>query len=311
MKLKPLEVGDLWRLDPCWAGLPADRRDGLEAALTSGSWGILAQAEGVDLGYALYAARAPYRPATFAADPKAAEIVALGVRPDRRARGVGKSLLHAVGEASAASGIGTLVATVAPDDTDGLRFFSSQSFLPAWTLLARLGSSPSNPQGPEGLTVKAVLPAEVEDLRSLWLTLHRHHQSVAPELGPFVDEARSWDLIGALFRKAAESDLLLRMDEAGRAVALIWVAKTDVVLPLLADRPAAGGLAEIKVLIVADRLRGKGIGTGLLNEAANRLRALGVTDLMVGAIHPNRHAIRLYRREGFRPVGLELFRRAP
>ena len=33
---------------------------------------------------------------------------------------------------------------------------------------------------------------DLDDLEPLWLQLHAHHQAVAPQLAPYVDDATSW-----------------------------------------------------------------------------------------------------------------------
>lgn len=67
--------------------------------------------------------------------------------------------------------------------------------------------------------------------------------------------------------------------------------------------------AEISDLIVSEPLRGRRIGTGLIEHLANAARGLGATMLEIGAALSNPRAIELYRRLGFRDgrvVTLEL-----
>jgi ribosomal protein S18 acetylase RimI-like enzyme len=59
--------------------------------------------------------------------------------------------------------------------------------------------------------------------------------------------------------------------------------------------------AEIGSLVVAEALRGRGIGTALI-EALNEAAAdLGVEEIEIGAAQNNRQIVELYRRLGFRP----------
>jgi ribosomal protein S18 acetylase RimI-like enzyme len=73
-----------------------------------------------------------------------------------------------------------------------------------------------------------------------------------------------------------------------------WVTERDV--------------AEIKLLVVDDDARGRGVGSALLDEVDRRLGDAGVRDQVIGAIEPNAAAIRLYERRGFRPAWLQMTR---
>lgn len=67
--------------------------------------------------------------------------------------------------------------------------------------------------------------------------------------------------------------------------------------------------AEISDLIVSEPLRGRRIGTGLIEYLATTARGLGATVLEIGAALSNPRAIELYRRLGFsdgRVVTLDL-----
>jgi ribosomal protein S18 acetylase RimI-like enzyme len=62
------------------------------------------------------------------------------------------------------------------------------------------------------------------------------------------------------------------------------------------------------VLAVAPSGRGQGLGSALLDEFDERLASAGIRDQAVAALVPNRDAIRLYEKRGFRPTWLELSR---
>lgn len=49
------------------------------------------------------------------------------------------------------------------------------------------------------MNVERLGPEELERLRSLWLILHHHHQAVAPELAPYVDDDVSWAVRRAFY----------------------------------------------------------------------------------------------------------------
>ena len=62
------------------------------------------------------------------------------------------------------------------------------------------------------------------------------------------------------------------------------------------------------MMVVAGHARGRGVGSALMDVVDARLAAAGVVDQVIGAIEPNRDAIRLYERRGFRPAWLQLTR---
>jgi ribosomal protein S18 acetylase RimI-like enzyme len=145
-------------------------------------------------------------------------------------------------------------------------------------------------------------------MRSPWLELHHHHQSVAAELGPFISDEDSWEKIHRSMTRAAENELLWRIGppDAPLAVASVGLMHGD---PLWTDTWATGpDVADIQVLAVAASARGQGLGSALLDAIDEQLASAGVHDQAVAAMVPNRDAIRLYERRGFRPAWLQLSR---
>jgi len=67
----------------------------------------------------------------------------------------------------------------------------------------------------------------------------------------------------------------------------------------LLTRWTTGG--EISDLIVAENLRGQGIGTAMIAELTQAALALHMPALEIGAAHSNPRAAALYHRLGFRP----------
>ena len=59
--------------------------------------------------------------------------------------------------------------------------------------------------------------------------------------------------------------------------------------------------AEIGSLIVAEPLRGQGIGTALIKALSEAAMDLGAEQIEIGADHNNKQALDLYRRLGFCP----------
>jgi ribosomal protein S18 acetylase RimI-like enzyme len=68
-----------------------------------------------------------------------------------------------------------------------------------------------------------------------------------------------------------------------------------------------GALAgELLGLIVAQDMRGQGIGTGLLREVCRRAKARGVSELHINTEPDNEAGRRLYARLGAQVVGLQM-----
>jgi ribosomal protein S18 acetylase RimI-like enzyme len=150
----------------------------------------------------------------------------------------------------------------------------------------------------------------VAGLRDLWLALHHHHQSVAPQTGPFVDDESSWRVRSASYREwlAEPGSFLLLAHESDRLVgyAIVRVTPTG---PEWTDTWVTGArIAEIETLVVAPEHRGSGLGTRMLDAIDAELERQGITDAIVGLIPGNDGARRLYERRGFRPRWLILSR---
>jgi ribosomal protein S18 acetylase RimI-like enzyme len=58
-------------------------------------------------------------------------------------------------------------------------------------------------------------------------------------------------------------------------------------------------VAEISDLVVAQNLRGRGLGTALIQMLVRQGRALGASEFEIGAALTNARAVALYRRLGF------------
>lgn len=108
----------------------------------------------------------------------------------------------------------------------------------------------------------------LDRLRPLWLCLHRHHQMIAPNLGPYVDDDTSWTM-----RRRFYADCLSHKG----SFALSAYSKEDLVGYALVRVEATSTMwsdtwvtgdrtAEIETLVVAPDQRGQGIGAVLLDR---------------------------------------------
>jgi ribosomal protein S18 acetylase RimI-like enzyme len=155
-------------------------------------------------------------------------------------------------------------------------------------------------------TIVEIGPDRLEELRELWLALHRHHAAIGSQ--PLVtDEVISWQRRRALYE---------RWLRAGVAFALVAEGDEEPVgyaLVHLHDGPddtypVGERWAEIYSLAVAPRARSRGIGTRLLDAIDERLAALGIQDVAISAMVENDAALRLYQRRGFVPREIILWR---
>ncbi len=122
-----------------------------------------------------------------------------------------------------------------------------------------------------------------------------------PELAPYVSDAETWAERRVLYAEVlARPDTVLLLALDGEA--LVGYALAHVV-PVRET-----WIAEIESLSVAPEHRGRGIGTALMDALDRELEALGIGDVIVGAVAGNEVALSLYRRRGFRPTWLYLSR---
>ena len=91
----------------------------------------------------------------------------------------------------------------------------------------------------------------------------------------------------------------LRFVERGQAAHL--VAEADGCAVANAQLLCWRKRAEIGSLIVAEPLRGHGIGSALIEALSDAAADLGAEQIEIGADQDNREALELYRRLGFSP----------
>jgi len=153
--------------------------------------------------------------------------------------------------------------------------------------------------------------ADIGALEPLWVEVHRAHVASMPELAPYVSDEETWTERRAFYEHVmARPDSVLLLAHADGA--LIGYALAHV-LPVretwIFDTWVTGErIAEVESLSVLPGHRGQGLGSALLDALDRELEALGVDDVIVGALAGNEDALRLYRRRGFRPTWLYMSR---
>jgi ribosomal protein S18 acetylase RimI-like enzyme len=145
----------------------------------------------------------------------------------------------------------------------------------------------------------------VDEVRGLWLALHRHERSVAPV--PMVEDGRSWRRRRSLYLAWLEQEqgFLALARNASGVVGYAFVRLeqgSDDTFPL-GER-----YAELSSLSVAPDRRTQGIGTLLLDFVDAELTARGIRDLTVSVMIGNSDAQRLYERRGLKPAEIVLYR---
>jgi ribosomal protein S18 acetylase RimI-like enzyme len=156
------------------------------------------------------------------------------------------------------------------------------------------------------VTLSEISVDDVPRLRELWIALHHQHRALAPV--PLVeDDERSWDARRSLYltwlRKGNAFGLLAerRGEAVGYAICCLYDGPDDTF-------PVGARYGDLYSLCVAERERGQGIGTRLLDGVDAELERRGVHDLRISVIAGNERAQRLYERRGLRVAELVLFR---
>jgi ribosomal protein S18 acetylase RimI-like enzyme len=153
--------------------------------------------------------------------------------------------------------------------------------------------------------------ADLDLVAPLWVAVHHRHAETMPQLAPYVSDYETWRVRRELYEELlAKPDTLLLLAFAGETaigyglshvmpVDDSWIPDTWVTGPRI---------GEIESLSVLPQYRGSGLGSELLDLLEQHLHAIGVKDLILGALPGNADAIRLYERRGYQPTWLYLSR---
>lgn len=150
----------------------------------------------------------------------------------------------------------------------------------------------------------------IDELKGLWLELHRHHRRVVGSLPLVEDDEASWRRRRALYLerlRSGDSFLVL----ARRPEGLIGYAFVSIEQGPDDTFPVGSCFAELYSLSVAPSVRGQGIGTELLDFVDRELAARSIRDLKVAVMTGNEGARRLYERRGLQEAEIVLYRFGP
>lgn len=280
-------------------------------ALESGGFGFIMREGPSDVGY-LICAKPPMRwNATFAMPSMLWELVTVFVSPEWRSKGIGSQMLDAMDKHIADSERHTKLIGAIPDNRNAVDLYKSRGYVPAWLTLTRFQRPQRADVSRTEIAFERISPERVVDLEQLWLSLHHHHQAVAPGLGPWVSDTQSWPIIRALLEKSAEHGLIFAAMEKATPIGFASAEILNIAdVPTYGDTWRTGDrIAEITFLVMANDARGRGIGSALMDILDDELNQRGVDDHFVGAIAPNAVAIAFYEKRGFRPAWIELIKR--
>jgi ribosomal protein S18 acetylase RimI-like enzyme len=142
----------------------------------------------------------------------------------------------------------------------------------------------------------------IDALEPLARALHEHHRTVDPGI-PRIPPRSSddwWAIRRTRYAAWLDDPASLLLIAEGVGDELVGYALVTFHGP--DDSHSTGErFAELQSLVVAPGRRGEGLGTALLHEVYRQVRARGVEEMVIGVLATNERAMRLYRREGFRP----------
>jgi ribosomal protein S18 acetylase RimI-like enzyme len=148
-------------------------------------------------------------------------------------------------------------------------------------------------------------PARLDDLESLWRSLHGHHREVSA-LPVLADDDLSWERRKVWYERMLAGDAFaLVARDGGRPVGYAFVDVRDGVDDTW---PYGRRMAELVTLSVAPEERGGGVGTALMDAVDAELERRGVRDLEMFVMAGNDRARAFYERRGFRVGEHLLFR---
>ena len=140
--------------------------------------------------------------------------------------------------------------------------------------------------------IRPYQPTDTEACRALWAELTQAHRDL------YEDQTIGGENPGAGFDRHL----------ANPQLAALWVAEAGGQVVGLTGLLVCEEEAEVEPLIVAARLRARGIGRRLLDQAVSEARARGIRFLSVRPVARNAAAIALFVKAGFRLLGqIDLF----
>lgn len=154
---------------------------------------------------------------------------------------------------------------------------------------------------PELVSYKRVAIDHIDVLKPLWISLHKHHAEVAPQLGSIRSKEASWS--------TRRSEYLEWFEKPSTFIILAELEKQFIGYTFVRVREGKSAtwnvsqqIGEIETLSILPEYRGYGVGVGLLNYAYTELKKANVYEVSLGVIATNQAAIRFYEKQGFESI---------
>ncbi|MFF5990049.1 GNAT family N-acetyltransferase [Prauserella flavalba] len=141
------------------------------------------------------------------------------------------------------------------------------------------------------ITVRRALPGELAELGELTVAAYQADGLLGHDAG----ESYAGELRDAAHR-AEHAELLAAVDASGSLLGTVTVAAHG---SHYAEISREGEL-EFRMLAVAERARGRGVGEALTRAVLDRARELGASRVVLCSLAAMKTAHRLYERLGFR-----------
>lgn len=143
-------------------------------------------------------------------------------------------------------------------------------------------------------------PERLDELKPVWRGLYEHHLALTPHLR---ERSRGVEHAWRARREAerewlAQEPLTFVLAAEGEGGYLGYAFVRVSSATFATSWSASDPLAELSILAVLPRVRGRGIGSALLDAVEARLVELGVQDMTISVVTTNVDAMRLYERRG-------------
>jgi ribosomal protein S18 acetylase RimI-like enzyme len=160
-------------------------------------------------------------------------------------------------------------------------------------------------------TVVSAGADRLDEVGPLFQGMVEHHRAVTGETWPVRDAQQAWQRRRRQYAAWLAGDqawLLLAVEAASAGQPAAGYAMVRLTEPG-PTWDLGATLGELESLAVAERARGHGVGTMLMEASRDLLRAQGAGYWSVGVVEVNNDAVRLYEREGFQPFYRQLLGR--
>lgn len=150
----------------------------------------------------------------------------------------------------------------------------------------------------------------LDQLEPLWLQLFDHHKSVGDAGIRVIERHRSWPRRRRLYEELfAEPDTFVvlaehELEPVGYALCHIRQGADDT-------WDTGDCLGEIETLVVSPAVRGRGVGTALMDAAEAELGRRGAHDILTAVLEGNDRARDFYLTRGMKPTVTYLMKIRP